>query len=50
MAQAIPSPYITQLQLEAALAPIMAFLMQLRAPTMLLSPPQPTAMMAQQPL
>jgi hypothetical protein len=50
MAQAIQSPYITQLQLEAALAPIMALLMQLTPTAIVLPPPQPTSMMGQQPL
>jgi hypothetical protein len=50
MAQVIHSTYITQMQLEAALAPILAFLMQLKSPTMILPPSQPTAIMGQLPL
>lgn len=50
MAQVIHSTYITHMQLDAALAPILAMLTQLTQPTMMLPPSQPTAMMGQLPL
>jgi hypothetical protein len=50
MAQAIHSTYITQVQLDAALAPIMAMLMQLKSHAVLLPLSQPTAMVEQLPL
>jgi hypothetical protein len=50
MAQAIHSTSITQVQLDAALAPIMAMLMQLKSHAVLLPLSQPTAMVEQLPL